>query len=480
MQRRARILATIGPASADAAVLSQLIEAGVDVFRLNFSHGDLDWHGQLIDRLHQLRRESGVPFGVLQDLPGPKMRTGKFPGGGVDLEQGATVLLTSREVEGSAELIPVNYPWLEEDVPTGSRVLLDDGNLEMMVGPRDADGLRATVVRGGTLRDHKGVNVPSATLRWQSLTDRDREVLRFGLAQGVDLVALSFVRHADDAAPVRAVMDEAGRRVPLVAKIEKPQALEQLAGIVDQFDAIMVARGDLGVELDPEQVPAAQKRIIAACRAAAKPVITATQMLESMTTNARPTRAEASDVANAVLDGSDAVMLSSETSVGQYPVIAVQTMDRIIRVAEGIQRPAVEGSPAGSDPVAALAHAGCVLADDLNATVMAVVTQTGRAPRAVSTLRPRTPVVVFTDEADTAHQLALWWGLRTELVDLPDGFDATSPVINARLAERGYARPGDGIVVGGATVMNGTIVNFIKYDLLPGGPAGQVNGGTQG
>ncbi len=470
--RRAKIVATVGPATEDRAMLLALARAGVDVFRLNFSHGTLEGHGALIERIREVRRECGRNIAILQDLPGPKVRLRELQGHRpVLLGPGAIVELTPQDVAGTERLLGVSYPYLVQDVTVGQRVLLDDGRLELEVIGAEGDRLVTRVIRGGQLVGRKGVNFPGAALRWPAMTERDGEALRFGLARGVDLVALSFVRSAADVDPVRALMREAGILVPVIAKIEKPQALGQLADIVRRFDGIMVARGDLGVEVPPEQVPMIQKRIVRRCREAGKPVIIATQMLESMTQAPRPTRAEASDVANAVLEGADAVMLSAETSVGQFPLEAVTTMRRIIEDAElaiepgapdqDVELPAVHLSPLETDSDA-FARAAVEMALDVRARAIAVVTRSGRSARLVARRRPSTPVVVFTDDGALARQLALWWGLHVELLSLGGSIDLLTPEIQRLLEHRGLAH-GDRVVIVGATPMAaGARTNFLK------------------
>ena len=334
--RRTKIVATVGPATADRGVLRQLVDAGVNVLRINFSHGELAMHGDEIALARLVAEESGRVVAVLQDLQGPKIRIGTLAKPAIELREGRRFRLTNQRISGTANAVTVSYSRLAKDVTPGDSILLDDGALELRVEAIAGDDVQCVVVRGGTLRPHKGVNLPGVAIRAPALTEKDRKDLRFGLAQGVDMVALSFVRHPKDADAARRIMSQSGRNVPLLAKIERPEALAHLDGILRAFDGVMVARGDLGVELSPEKVPTAQKEIIACANRMGKPVITATQMLESMTRSPQPTRAEASDVANAVLDGTDAVMLSGETAVGEYPVQTVQAMDRIVREAETI------------------------------------------------------------------------------------------------------------------------------------------------
>ncbi|MGV3531937.1 MAG: pyruvate kinase, partial [Chthoniobacteraceae bacterium] len=334
--RRTKIVATIGPASNSPEMLRQLIRAGMNVARLNFSHGTYDDHAATIAKLREASAELDMPVTILQDLQGPKIRVGKLPGGVMQLEPGATVTLTPAEAySGEASEIPIDYPFLAEEATPGLQVLLDDGLLELRISEIVGPKVRCTVVGGGTLKNHKGVNFPYLDLRLPSMTEKDRQDLDFGLAQGVDWVSLSFVRRAEDVRELRQLLTDRGADTPIIAKIEKPQGIQNLEAIVAEVDGIMVARGDLGVEMSPEKVPMLQKEIIEMCNRRGIPAITATQMLDSMIREPRPTRAEASDVANAIIDGTDAIMLSGESAVGAYPVKAVEMMVRIAREVEG-------------------------------------------------------------------------------------------------------------------------------------------------
>lgn len=458
--RRTKIVATVGPATADRGVLRQLVDAGVNVLRINFSHGELAMHGDEIALARLVAEESGRVVAVLQDLQGPKIRIGTLAKPAIELREGRRFRLTNQRISGTANAVTVSYSRLAKDVTPGDSILLDDGALELRVEAIAGDDVQCVVVRGGTLRPHKGVNLPGVAIRAPALTEKDRKDLRFGLAQGVDMVALSFVRHPKDADAARRIMSQSGRNVPLLAKIERPEALAHLDGILRAFDGVMVARGDLGVELSPEKVPTAQKEIIARANRMGKPVITATQMLESMTRSPQPTRAEASDVANAVLDGTDAVMLSGETAVGEYPVQTVQAMDRIVREAETIAvaagQPIVEERATQAH---AVCHAAATLAREVGAGAIAAFTRSGRTAQILSKLRPAIPIVALCERPATASQLALWRGVMP-LVVAPARRDDLVESIARELREHGVMNDGGNVVVVGAA---------------PGGPAGRTN-----
>ena len=457
--RRTKIVATVGPATADRRVLRQLVDAGVNVLRINFSHGELATHGDEIALARLVAEESGRVVAVLQDLQGPKIRIGTLAKPAVELREGRRIRLTNQTISGTANAVTVSYSRLAKDVTPGDSILLDDGALELRVEAIAGDDVECVVVRGGTLRPRKGVNLPGVAVRAPALTEKDRTDLRFGLAQGVDMVALSFVRHPKDADAARRVMSQSGRNVPLLAKIERPEALDHLDGILRAFDGVMVARGDLGVELSPEKVPTAQKEIIARANRLGKPVITATQMLESMTHSPRPTRAEASDVANAVLDGTDAVMLSGETAVGEFPVRTVQAMDRIVREAETIavaDQPIVEGRTTQSH---AVCHAAATLAREVGAGAIAAFTRSGRTAQILSKLRPAIPIIALCERPATANQLALWRGIMPLVVKSARGDDLVESVAR-ELRAQGVMQEGGIVVVVGAA---------------PGGPAGRTN-----
>lgn len=450
-RRRTRIVATLGPASRDPGTLRALLDAGVDVFRLNFSHGSHEEHEETFRRVRQAAEELGAPVAVLADLCGPKIRVGRFREGEIVLEAEEEVTVTTRDVEGEAGLIPSRYEELADDVASGDRILLDDGRLELQVLEAEGTEIRARVVRGGVLRDRKGMNLPGVAVSAPSLTPQDREDARFAVELGVDFLALSFVRRAEDVSELRGLVDEAGGKARLIAKIEKPEALDGIDEILAASDGIMVARGDLGVELPPEEVPVAQVQLVDRARRAAKPVIVATQMLESMVEHGRPTRAEVSDVAGAVMSGADAVMLSAETAAGAHPVEAVRVMDRVARMSEGylweqegfgtLRRPrGGEGPPLPLDD--ALSRATAQLSRDLMVRAIVVLDGTGESLRRVSAARPQAPVVAPSTEPRDLRTANLLWGVVPVAVaagatDGGPGEAARRLVRNAELAGEG-------------------------------------------
>jgi pyruvate kinase len=423
MKHRAKIVATIGPASEDRETLRQLIAAGMDVARLNFSHGTHDDHLNIYHALRELSNEMDVPVTILQDIQGPKIRVGEIQGGRAMLDRGQTLTMTTEAVMGNKDKVSVDFPGLVRYVQPGSRILIDDGNLELtVIGKPDAENgkeIETRVEVGGELKPHKGVNLPGIKLDIPALTDKDVDDLAFGLKIGVDAIAISFVRSANDLNLVRQMINlhAPDQRSPMIiAKLERAEALENLEAIVSDADGVMVARGDLGVEMSPETVPIAQKRIIELANRKTKIVITATQMLESMIQRPRPTRAEASDVANAIFDGTDAVMLSGETAVGRYPVQSIRMMSAIIQQAEAhiTQWGRWEGLPDpqnSSDDTYFLTRAAADLAQDRNVTAMAVFTKSGRTACILSKERPVVPILACTSNEDTYRRMNLYWGV---------------------------------------------------------------------
>jgi len=416
--RRTKIIATVGPSSADEAVLVRMMRAGMDVARLNFSHGNRASHARAIRRVRSAASHVGRNVGLLLDLQGPKLRVGEFQDGSVWLRAGEQILFTNRRVKGTADLIPAVYSGLMRDVKVGDRVLIDDGLIELRVVRKERRGLRCRIVVGGKLADHKGLNFPGVKLSADSLTPKDRGDLAFGMEMGVDFVALSFVRSADDILKLRRLLRGAKYPPLVIAKIERREAIENLDSILDAADGVMVARGDLGVEYPAERVPILQKRIIERANQRDVLVITATQMLESMVHAARPTRAEASDVANAIFDGTDAVMLSAETAVGEYPSRAVQTMARIAAEADefaaGARAPRRASDGAASalaSPTHALAHTACQASREIRARALVIFTHTGFSARLVSKSRPTAPVLALTPLDSTCRRLTLSWGV---------------------------------------------------------------------
>lgn len=461
-RRRTKIVATLGPASRSPERIRELVDRGVGVFRLNFSHGSHDEHRETFRRVREVAASTGSPVAVLADLSGPKIRTGRFEGGGIRLDDGSEVVVTVRDVRGRPGLIPSAYDALADDVEEGSRILLDDGNLELRVEGVEKTEIRCTVVGGGRLSDRKGMNLPGVRVSAPSLTPKDREDAALALELGVDYLALSFVRKAADVEELRRLVDDAGVEVGIVAKIEKPEALEEIEGILDASDGIMVARGDLGVELPPETVPIAQSELVDLARGAGKPVIVATQMLESMVSNPRPTRAEVTDVSNAVRSGADAVMLSAETAAGEHPVRAVEMMDRVIRETEGYMwHRAAFGSvvPGGGSPAdpgrrdrpmeveRAVSRATGQLSRDLMVRAIVVFTGSGWSAGVVASSRPQAPVLAVSPSAATCRRLSLRWGVVPVLLEEDSDEPRELHEVARRLAKNaGLATEGDHIL----------------------------------
>ncbi len=418
LRRRTKIVATVGPASRAPDVLQRLIKAGVNVFRLNFSHGTHEEHREVFGRI---RAAAGAePVAVLADLCGPKIRVGRFAGGKITLEPGSQVTVTTRDVEGGPGLIPSRYEALAGDVRPGDRILLDDGLLEMRVTGVQGTEIACNVVNGGVLKDRKGMNLPGVAVSAPALTEQDRADAAFALGLGVDFLALSFVRRPADVQQLKGLIAEQGKRTPVIAKIEKPEAMDCLDEILAEADGLMVARGDLGVEMPPEVVPIVQREMVIRARRACKPVIVATQMLESMVTNPRPTRAEVSDVSTAVFAGADAVMLSAETASGAYPVAAVEMMDRVARQVEGYQwlddafhsLAAADGVVSGKLSLyEAMARSTAQLCRDLGVRAVFVITTKGASAGVVSATRPSAPIVAMTRDDAVARRMALEWGV---------------------------------------------------------------------
>lgn len=466
LQRRTKIVCTLGPASHSETVMRELVRAGMDVARLNLSHGDHAGHARTIETLRRVASEEGKAIGILQDLGGPKIRLGDVPEGERILTPGEEVRLFPGQT-GQGKDLAVNYPFLLEDVSPGDRILLADGLVELLVIQKEAGALQCRIVVGGTIHSHKGVNLPSSSLRIPAFTEKDRQDLIFGLEHGVDFVGLSFVRHEKDVTPVLELLQAADPRPMVIAKIEKPQALERLDAILEVVDGVMVARGDLGVETPLHEVPVIQKRIIQAARSRAKPVITATQMLRSMVSSPRPTRAETTDVANAVLDGTDAVMLSEETAMGSYPVEAVLMLDRIAVAAEkymfDMARHTAFTSALLPGTAAAISQAVIGLAEDLNAAAVIASTASGETARLVSRLRPRSPIVGFTHAEATVRQLSLSWGVYPVLVPRCTETDTLFGMARRWAVEQGIAGPGDKLVLtAGVPVGQSGTTNMIK------------------
>ncbi|MFJ6213077.1 pyruvate kinase [Streptomyces sp. NPDC092296] len=449
--RRAKIVCTLGPATDSYEQLKAVVEAGMNVARLNMSHGSHAEHEGRYRRIRQVSEDTGRAIGVLADLQGPKIRLATFAEGPVTVESGDEFTITTEDVPGDQHVCGTTYKGLPGDVAKGDPILINDGAVALEVVSVDGPRVKTVVVEGGVLSNNKGINLPGAAVNVPALSEKDIEDLRFALSLGVDMVALSFVRNAADIERVHAVMDEEGRRVPVIAKIEKPQAVEAMKEIVLAFDAVMVARGDLAVEYPLEKVPLVQKQLITLCRQNAKPVIVATQMMESMIHASRPTRAEASDVANAILDGTDAVMLSAESSVGKYPIETVRTMSRIIEAAEeellsrGLQplnpgrKPRTQGG--------SIARAACELGDFLSAEALVAFTKSGDTARRLSRYRSPIPVIAYTPDAGTRNQLALSWGVETYVSAQVETTDAMVDQVDDSLLALGRLKTGDTVIV---------------------------------
>jgi len=448
MNRRAKIVCTLGPATYSEEAIRGLVDAGMDVARLNLSHGTHADHEQVYWMVRAAAADSGRAVGIMVDLQGPKIRLGRLASGPVTLVAGAEFTITTDNVPGNKVLASTTYAGLPGDVEPGLQILIDDGRVCLEVVAVDGPRVVTIVIEGGTISDHKGINVPGAALSVPAMSDKDIEDLRWGLRIGADLIALSFVRSADDFAAVAKIMDEEGARVPVIAKIEKPQAVDHLDEIVEAFDGFMIARGDLGVEMPLEQVPIVQKRAIALARRNAKPVIVATQMLETMVSASRPTRAEVSDCANAVLDGADALMLSGETSVGVHPALAVATMARIIGTVEteALETiPSVTGKPHTKG--GAIGHAAAEVGADLDARFLVAFTETGDSARRLARYRSPIPLLAFTPDDATRNQLALTWGVETFLVAPVSHTDQMVRQVDRALLDLERCRKGELVVI---------------------------------
>ncbi len=453
--RRAKIVCTLGPATATQEMLESLIHAGMDVARMNFSHGSHADHQAMMDKVRAAQLKVRKAVGILGDLQGPKIRTGKLEKGAIELVEGKPLDITTDEtLLGTEGLISTTYGHLAEDVNVGDRILLDDGLLELKVLATDKKTmLRTEVVHGGVLKNNKGINLPGVKLRADALTPKDKEDLIFALKIGVDMVALSFVRTPEDILMCRRAMEEAGRVVPIIAKLEKPEAISRLDDILAVTDGVMVARGDLGVEIPPEEVPAIQKDIIRRSNARGLPVIVATQMLNSMTEHPRPTRAEASDVANAVFDNTDAVMLSGETASGRYPIESVQMMSRIVESAEDAMRKTFPRVPTGeamhipADFPDVVSGVACRAAREAGAVLIVAFTLTGTTARLVSRYRPMVPIIAFSPNQEVRRRLALLWGVAPRVLEPMQETEEMVRRVEEELLTRGLCKRGDRIVI---------------------------------
>jgi len=469
--RHSKIVCTIGPATRSPRMIRELMRAGMDVARLNFSHGTHEEHAETIVMLRAAAVAHQKPIAIVADLQGPKIRTGVLAGGGpVILKAGQQFVITTKRILGDSTRVNTTFTPLPREVHKGDRILLSDGLIELRVERVSGANVICEVVNGGALGEHKGINLPGVKLRVPALTAKDRADLRFALKHGVNYIAVSFVRRPEDVLLAKSLIRSAGKNTPVIAKLEKPQAIENLDAILRAADGVMVARGDLGVEMNPERVPVVQKTIIARAREFRRPVITATQMLESMTENPRPTRAEASDVANAIFDGSDAVMLSAETASGKYPVEAVSMMARIIEEAEAsikeFPRPSTQEQLKVAETVAELV---CHASRELNMRLIAVFTHSGFTARLVSRYRPLVPIVAFSPERETRRRMALIWGVMPRNIRDVQKVDGLPVLAEKRLLEERLVRKGDviGIVAGTPMGIRGT-TNFMKFHVIGG------------
>jgi pyruvate kinase len=470
--RRAKIVCTLGPASSTPEKIGELIEAGMDVVRLNFSHGSHEDHAKLIGNVRSEAERRGRAIAVLLDLQGPKIRVGRFEKGAVELHPGAEFTITTDPtVVGDDKRVSTTYAGLTGDVRPGDQILLDDGYLSLAVTEVIDKEVRTIVVAGGTLKNNKGINLPGVEVSAPALSDKDKADIAWGLRMSVDYVALSFVRKPEDVLEAKRLLTADNVRIPVIAKIEKPQALDRLDDIITAADGIMVARGDLGVEVGPEKVPLMQKRMIERTNAQGKIVITATQMLESMIQQPRPTRAEASDVANAVLDGTDALMLSGETASGKYPVEAVKTMARIIREIEQstyyrqwIEPPQLEMAISSN----AIAHAAVIAARAMKSKVIACVTDSGGVARLISEYRPEASIAALTSSEVTYRRLALVWGVTPVMMGIAAHTDELIDRVEAELSEHNLARTGESVVITmSVPVGSGQSTNLLKVHSMP-------------
>ena len=455
MDRRTKIVCTLGPASTDPETIRALVRAGMDVARMNFSHGTHEEHAERIRTVREAAAEEGRSVSILQDLQGPKIRVGPVEGDSVMLKEGESLTITTESMaKGTSERIFIDYPTLCEDAEVGGRILIDDGLLELEIDEIRETELETTVVEGGPLRSRKGVNLPNIRTTTPSMTEKDLEDLELGLEMEVDMIALSFVRERSDVEALKERIDEAGKKTTVVAKIEKPEAVDNIDDILEVTDGIMVARGDLGIEMPMEEVPATQKELIRQSMSMSKPVITATQMLESMVENPRPTRAEASDVANAVLDGSDAVMLSAETAVGNHPVRVVKSMTEIIRRAEAHwqkNRPSLAMTPGKlertEDVTESVSFTACRLAEQVGAGAICCLTNSGATARSIARHRPSMPIYAFTDDERVVGQLGVLWGTQAFHIPFQQDTDQGIARVHGVLREHDLAQPGDRVVI---------------------------------
>jgi len=474
-RRKAKIVCTIGPASNSQQILEKLIEGGMDVARLNFSHGDHDFHRDVIGKIRRLSKKLNKNTAILQDLQGIKIRVGKVKDGGIRLNKNHIIRVMKGDGLSNEDAIYISYPWLIDDAMPGNRILIDDGLIQLNVEEKKEDFLLSRVIEGGLLKDNKGVNLPRMEIRTPPFTEKDRRDLLFGMEEGVDYIAMSFVRNAADIINVKNFMEEQGRIIPIIAKIEKEEAIKDIGNILEVAEGIMIARGDLGVEMPLEEIPLYQKMLIKKANDAMKIVITATQMLESMTQHSRPTRAETTDVANAVLDGSDALMLSAETSAGKFPVDAVKVMDTIITFTERSWYEHMEASPHKNGILfsksafieKAIAKAAAQAAMDTGAKVIVAFTRTGFTARLISKFRPETPIVAFSSNNDVVKRMSIYRGVEAYYIrNLIDTDDMIREVNSFMLANRLVEKGDKVILVAGHPVTASAKTNMIKVHVI--------------
>ena len=469
---KTKIVCTLGPATKSPAMLTAMIRTGMDVARINLSHGTHAEHLAILGHLRRARKTSGEPVSVIMDLQGPKIRIGNLKTGTIELKPNQRITITTKDVVGDEHVLSTTYKHLPHDVRPGNKILLDDGKIELKALSVKGREVTFRVITGGILSPHKGINFPGIALSAPSMTEKDKKDLLFGFLHDIDYVALSFVRRADDVISLREFIIEhgpRGRKIPIIAKIEKAEAIANFEEILQETDAVMVARGDLGVELPTEDVPLLQKMIVRRCNELGKPVIIATQMLETMINNPTPTRAEASDVANAVIDGTDAVMLSGETSVGKYPLRAIEVMDRIIRKTQDQTAQQQHYDPdwiPSTHEYDPLSKSACLLADQLNASTIVVLTHSGASAAHVAKFRPTARIIAVTDREKIMRRLNLIWGIRGFIIeDLKKDTDKTFKAIQHRLVQEGYIERGETVVmVAGLPLFEGHPTNTIKVD----------------
>lgn len=467
---RTKIIGTLGPASEDPAVFRELISSGLDVVRLNCSHSNPESLDKAIRMIREVTSDCGEPIAILADLGGPKIRLADIPVE-IPVKTGETIVLTTEEDYRKTDKIPAGYPGLAHDLEKGNRILIDDGLVQLEVCKVSPPDIHCEVMNDGVLKSRKGINLPGANISLSCITEKDKIDLEYLLTQEIDYIALSFVRSSQDIRELRELIESRGSTIPIIAKIEKPEAVSDLEGIVRESDIVMVARGDLGVEMLTEEVPLIQKRIIAECNRQNKPVITATQMLDSMIINPRPTRAEASDVANAVFDGTDAVMLSGETSVGKYPVEAVQTMDRIVRTAENHSDSNIYeidySHRLAMSFEESICHSACQLAAENGASAIICLTNKGRTARLLSQFRSKVPVIAYTERMDAVRYLNIVWGVQGELIENVKDTDTTLEMAAELAINTGYIKRGDTVVfTAGIPLLESPHSNMIKIQIV--------------